>query len=66
MPTEFRSVRVCEEDIEWLEEAIYALYRHSEYDIAPKLMVLALRMRTATGFSPELPDNVIGLYSVRV
>lgn len=56
--SEFRNVGICEADIEWLEEALYALYRHGETEVAPKIMVLALRMRTGTGFSPELPSNV--------
>lgn len=54
---EFRDMRVCEADIKWVEEALYALYRHGEHDLAPKLMVLALRMRTGTGFSPDLPEG---------
>lgn len=68
--TEFRNVRICEADITWVEEALYALYRHGETELAPKIMVLALRMRTGTGFTPELPvpDNVfeLGTYSRRV
>lgn len=58
---EYRQFSICESDIHTIEEALYALYRHGETDMAPKLMVFALRMRTGTGFSPELPTNVVQL-----
>lgn len=59
---EFRDARICEFDIEVVEDAIAALYRAGEFELPPKLMVLALRLRTSTGFSPELPSsNVVEL-----
>ena len=68
--SEYRPVKITAQDIEYVEQALYALYRQREYELAPKLMALALRMRSSTGFEVALPapDNVVEIdrYSRRV
>ena len=68
--SEYRPVKITAQDIEYVEEALYALYRAREGDLALKLGALALRMRAGTGFELALPpaDNVVEIdrYSRRV